>query len=431
MIKWLFYGLTALLPTALWLSAPGQQLIFTNGFTSLSSVAKWCGLVGISIYAGNLILAGRFRFLDQQFKGLDKLYRFHHQSGLIAFGLILVHVLTVTWRLVNISWATAGRFWLDASDLPNLYGKIALLGFVVIILITLTVHWLRYERLRQIHSALGFFFFFGGLHAFFIPSDIAQNQLLRWYVLSLAGAGLVVWLWRSVLLKIFHTRTTAPVIKAVRVPSPQITEIALAKPTPNFQFKPGQFVFLKFLQAGFPREEHPFSLTSIPGAAELTVAAKALGDFTSRLPELKPETSVVVRGPFGGFNPLETKNHRQLWLAGGIGITPFLSAARTFRDQAEKFSPQDFSVVLIWSVKEKSDLIYQAELEALAAEQPGFRFEPWISSERGPLLAEQTDYQERDVFLCGPQAMQESLRQQFLRLGCPTKRLHLESFKLL
>jgi len=92
-------------------------------------------------------------------------------------------------------------------------------------------------------------------------------------------------------------------------------------------FRLGQFVVLTFagLAAG---ERHPFSMSSGGGEGELDVTV-ASGDYTARLVDsLGPGDAARVLDPFGGFD-YRDGGQRQIWIAGGIGVTPFISWIRS------------------------------------------------------------------------------------------------------
>ena len=77
---------------------------------------------------------------------------------------------------------------------------------------------------------------------------------------------------------------------------------------------------------------HPFSITSAPGERTLRITVKAIGDYTSVLRRLEEGAEAIVEGPFGSFSNLGLAQPRQIWAAGGIGVTPFLSMARSLGD---------------------------------------------------------------------------------------------------
>ena len=73
---------------------------------------------------------------------------------------------------------------------------------------------------------------------------------------------------------------------------------------------------------------HPFTISSAPQEGVVRVTVKALGDYTSRLQELvEPGMPAVIGGPHGRFNHWRGTD-RQVWIAGGVGVAPFLSWVR-------------------------------------------------------------------------------------------------------
>ena len=92
-------------------------------------------------------------------------------------------------------------------------------------------------------------------------------------------------------------------------------------------FVPGQFALI-YIEAKDGWHRHPFTIASAPAERILRVTVKALGDYTSRLRELlEPGMPAVVGGPHGRFNHAKGAPD-QVWIAGGVGIAPFLSWMR-------------------------------------------------------------------------------------------------------
>jgi predicted ferric reductase len=86
-----------------------------------------------------------------------------------------------------------------------------------------------------------------------------------------------------------------------------------------------QFFLWRFPAPGMWREAHPFSLSAAHRHHSLRITVKALGDFSSRLDEIKPRTRVIAEGPFGAFTSRERRHDHAVLIAAGIGITPIRS----------------------------------------------------------------------------------------------------------
>jgi predicted ferric reductase len=109
-----------------------------------------------------------------------------------------------------------------------------------------------------------------------------------------------------------------------------VTELTITAERPH-RFQPGQFLFFAVTesQAGLPDEQHPFSISAIVDPHTFRISAKRVGDYTARLAELVPGDRVVVFGGYGSFGIRGLQpDQPAIRVAGGIGITPFLSMVR-------------------------------------------------------------------------------------------------------
>jgi predicted ferric reductase len=119
---------------------------------------------------------------------------------------------------------------------------------------------------------------------------------------------------------------------------------------------------------------------------------------------------------------------RQLWIAGGIGVVPFLS-------WLQALTPDDrHSIDLFYSVPTEADALYLPELRRASQRLPAVRIHPIFTRTQGHLtgatLTEQIAPLTRDehVFLCGPTPMVEDLTRDLHRQGTPREYLHFEHF---
>ena len=77
-------------------------------------------------------------------------------------------------------------------------------------------------------------------------------------------------------------------VDEVRALDDDVMEIVMVPVGRPLVFQAGQFVYATFVQSGIPRESHPFTIASAPGADSLRLAVKRLGDFTDSMMKLRP-----------------------------------------------------------------------------------------------------------------------------------------------
>ena len=264
----------------------------------------------------------------------------------------------------------------------------------------------------------------------------------RWILLTLPGclAALVL------RLKFFRPRHLARQswrVISVDRPAPDILKLTLGREHPApFAYLPGQFVCVRFFSPDIPAEEHPFTLASSPSDQDaITLFIKQCGDYTSILSNLVPGTRATVDGPFGVFSPAfhiprSVPQRPRVMIAGGIGITPFISM---IRKSAEHANPPP--TLLVWSVTTTQELFLKNDLEEMQQTMPDlqlyFRITRSTSHEgyTGRLSFQDLQtllppWRDATVFICGPVPMITSMHNILKKLGFPKKDLITERFSL-
>ena len=117
----------------------------------------------------------------------------------------------------------------------------------------------------------------------------------------------------------------------------------------------------------------------------------------------------------------------QVWIAGGIGLTPFMSWMRDIDGNLEQ------SIDFIYSVRSLEEALFLEEIQNTQASNPSFRVHLVASNRDGRLGAEKVvelsgPVADKDIFLCGPPPMMESLTEQFMKMGVPRQKIHFEEF---
>jgi predicted ferric reductase len=160
----------------------------------------------------------------------------------------------------------------------------------------------------------------------------------------------------------------------------------------------------------------------------LRVTIKASGDFTRHLFEnLKTGMDAVIEGAYGMFD-YKTGGQKQIWVAGGIGVTPFLSF---IRDMGGNLA-QD--VDFYYTVRHRDEAIFVDEIEAAAKQNPRLKARIRYSSTDGSLTVDEIvknaggNISGHHVYMCGPLPMVQAFEKKFLEVKVPAANIHYEEF---
>ncbi len=426
-LGWAIIVVLSLLPLVFWLRAAPVHLRFSTNTLTLLSLGQMTGLVGMSLFSLTVILSARLRAFEGYFGGMNRVYASHHVLGSIAFSLILFHPLFLAARLFSRDSRGAALLLLPSGNWAINAGIFALVSAMALVVMTFFFEALPYDLWELTHKLMGAAFLFAVAHSFFIQSDISRDTALRIYVLGLAALGLIAYAYRTLFGRLLVPRFEYRV-ESVNPIADRVFAIEMSPAGRALQFTPGQFVFVQFFQQGISTEAHPFSLSSVPGDSKLRIVVKSLGDYTSRLPALARGAVARIEGPFGKFSHRNYPNKRQVWIAGGIGITPFLSMARTLANS-------DYSVDLYYSANSEQEAVFLDDLQALAEGSDCLRVIPYFADAQGFLtvrtVAELSGgLADKDIFLCGPPSMMKGLTAQFAKMNVKFHRIHSDEFKL-
>lgn len=219
-------------------------------------------------------------------------------------------------------------------------------------------------------------------------------------------------------------------VAGIDVLSPTSFELRVALDAP-MAFLPGQYVNVEVPG----REAHrAYSFSSPPGAAEAAFLVRNIpgGVMSDYLAAGRTGDAVTLTGPMGAFY-LRPVERPQLWLAGGTGLSPFLSM---LEELAARGTEQP--VRLYYAVTNAADLVLLDRVEALADGIGGVEVitvvgDPAAEHPRQGYVTDHVSAQdlhggEVDVYLCGPPPMVEAVRAHFKSLGVEPAAFHFEKF---
>jgi predicted ferric reductase len=424
--------LCALLPLVLWLLTESPEPRGRGFYThaALVNAGQVAGMVGMAMLSIAFVLSSRARFLEDYFGGLDKMYWIHHRLGQTAFVLLLIHPVAHALRFVPDRFGKALIFLFPIHEkLAVNLGAYAFWGLLLLMVLTLFVK-IPYDKWKLSHKFLGLVLIIGTIHMLTVPSTpgrpvAVQNPILRYYLLGLAVLGMVSFGYKLIALPLLSRRHMYTV-KTGKKLSDEVIQIELSPHRRPVAFVPGQFVFVTFYQEGLPREAHPFTICTVQEQKEIDLTVKALGDFTETLyRQLRSGAMAKVEGPYGRFD-YRMGSSQQIWIAAGIGVTPFLSWVR----HMEQTQDSTYRATFYYCVHRRSDAVQYREFKRIAAQQVNLQVALVCSEERGHLRATDIgDLDDKDIFMCGPKGFTADLQRQFVQLGVAGDRIHFEDFE--
>ena len=398
-----------------------------------------CSLLALPILALQPLLSARLKWLDRLF-GLDGIYRFHKLMAVFAGVLIFVHPLLLALDLQDLS-LLIGIGW----PWYVLLGKLAFLALLLLVLGSL-LHRLvhrTYERWRWLHNLLAVTLLGAGtIHAWQSGRDLAE-PLMKAMLLVLLVFGVVSYLRHKLLVPALLRRKAFRVAD-LRQESERVWTLSVEPRTgvPPLRHVPGQFQFLTLLPArGGRSEEHPFTISSWgPEAGRHASTIKESGDYTMTIGNTLPGERVLVQGPFGRFSYLLHPEERDfVFLAGGIGITPFISMLRHMEDAKEVIP-----VLLLYANRSEQDIAFRAELDRIARgghphlqivhvlENPPAGWQGQTGRIDQGMVERHLEgaVSGKAFYICGPPPMMRAMLKAARRLGAARRHLHWERFAL-
>ncbi len=431
---WVVVIANALLITGMWVRHGGMDQLGAPGglFTAAGQITA---LLGTYLALVGIVLMSRSPWLDQLF-GSDGLVKWHRWVGFATLWLLVGHTVFTT-----VGYAAQARSSIvdEAVSLLTTYPWVLMATVALVLLIGVSVVSVRaarrrlsYETWYGIHLYAYLAIALAFLHELAVGTDFVDDRVAQayWVTLYVLVIVLIVVfrIGRPIQLALRHRFRVAEVRQeAEDVVSVYITGRDLDK----LPVRAGQFFQWRFLSNGGWWRAHPYSISAAPNGRYLRITVKNSGDDSWFIQHLAPGTRVIAEGPYGSFTGAARRHARVLLIAGGIGITPL-------RAMLEEFPGPPGAVTVLYRASSWDHVVFRRELDAIAKAK-GATIHYLVGRRHagnhgpGPLDARSLarlvpDIKLRDIFVCGPDPMIETVQRNLHALRVPHNQIHAERF---
>lgn len=446
-VKLTFWGLGLLL-SVLWFAA-GPSVFQSKSFMSLrGAMVQYSGVIAMGAMSAAMMLALRPQWPERWFGGLDKMYRLHKWLGIAALVVAIIHWLWSQGPKWAVGWGLLERpargkrppvadpleaFFASLRGSAEDVGEWAFYAAVLLIALAL-VKSFPYRLFYKTHRLLAVVYLVLVFHSVVLTTfDAWTTPLGVTMVLLLAGgtyAAVIV-----LLRRVGTDRQVRGTIASLHYyPGVRALEAEIDVPQGWPGHRPGQFAFAT---SDASEGAHPYTIASgwNDEVRRITFIAKELGDHTGRLRErLHVGQEVKIEGPYGCFD-FSDRQPRQIWIGGGIGVTPFIAAMkhRILERQRHPDVPPPAADLFHATADYDETAIEKLKADASAA---NVRLHVFVDSRDGLLTGERIraavpDWREASIWFCGPAGFGEALRRDFAANGLPVEeRFHQEFFAM-
>ena len=436
------FAVILILLTILWLMADS---LLPDPFTYFSFrhvFVQFSGVIAMGAMCIAMVLAVRPRWLEKHLNGLDKMYRLHKWLGITA----LIAAVTHWWFAKGTKWMV-GWGWLERPQrgprteqeygliegffrnqrgLAETIGEWTFYAAAVLLIIAL-VKAVPYRFFAKTHKLMAVAFLLLAWHSLILLEFEYWAQPVGWVMAILLPAGSVAAVMVLLGLVGRNSKVAGIIESSHWYPELKVMETSIRLPAGWAGHKAGQFAFVT---SSKKEGAHPYTIASAwhGDSDSITFVTKALGDHTSKLPDiLQQGMPVTVEGPYGCFT-FDDESRQQIWIGAGIGITPFIARMKHLAKESDGRTIHLFH---------PTGQFEQAAIDKLTADAraAGITLHVLASKDgrrlNGELIrAEVPDWAQSSVWFCGPAAFGASLRDDLTAHGLATGQFHQELFEM-
>ena len=404
-----------LFPFLITIASIGLWLLLPENLELARKIPAFFAAISMICMALAMLISARPKWIEPITGGMDKAYVWHKWLGITGLIGASFH-----WLLVP---GPAGN-GIDPqlADIGEELGQFAMYGLLLLGGISM-VRKIPYRLWFYTHKLMGPIFLISVYHTFFsdVPFEFNSQTGIALFIVSLIGC--ISWIYKTLFkkrtIKTYHVSKITPLDDAI--------EVNLTAHKESIQYHSGQFAYLDF---GFDNIEHyhPFTITSAPHERELSFIIRSLGKHTSELQQrVTVGQTVKIDGAYGRLHKKRKMNKPQIWIAGGIGITPFVSWLKQSQTTNQE-------IHLFYTGRGKLYDIMLAKLTSLITSDKVTLHKQenendFLTGEKISTVINQ-ELTQHQVFACGPTPMLKALKSQLSKKGMKETQWHNENFAM-
>lgn len=202
-------------------------------------------------------------------------------------------------------------------------------------------------------------------------------------------------------------------------------------PEEPVSWKSGQYIHYKLPHEGADDRgnERWFTISSAPYEKDIWITTRIYGDkgssFKQKLMSLQPGEVIEADEPGGSFT-VDDPSREYVFVAGGVGITPFRSILSQLHHEGE-----NIRVELLYANRDDSTTAFKDELEAISQERPGFNITYYNGDnliDESALRAAGAKLNDPIYYVSGPEPMVEAFEKVLADMGIDTEHSKFDYF---
>ena len=413
----------SVIPTLLLVRFPGS-LTAKSFALYLSAIT---GYLGLLLMLWEYIIGAKSVF-GLFFADLAPVLKIHSWLGKYGTLLIFAHPLLVMYAYGEDLLYTVVPHVSSQFERHVTLGRISFL-LVLLVWVTSAIARgkIKFRPWKYIHYLAYIALPFGFLHVPDVGSQFMSHTSIRIYLYCLVIVFALFTLLRA--RSFFNLDKSLYFVTRQRQLNDDVFMLELEPRNNRVVPKRGQYVYVKL---GNISEDHPFSVAQYDErTGRLTIIYRVFGAYTQDMARLQAGEKVWIGGPQGSFmHEITTSNRPRVYIAGGIGMTPFIDDIVRPRDKREQwlfYSNRTIaSAPLVPEFRrvlgERLVTNYSQEKSEVDPSSTLGRINTGLITSKLPVPA------QYDYYLCGAENMLDSVSDQLSSLGVPKAQIHREAF---